>query len=1374
MKKTVLLAAVFCLLSSVQEAFSSNLVFRPISSVTSLPTNEIRKLYQDSEGFLWISTYSGLVRYDGYDIVSYKIDPATHRQALHSVVNMVEEDAHHCLWIGTHNGLYVLDKVKGKIEKMDTPILNYSRVESVLSSHTGDIWVATNKGLFVRRNSHDDFEYCVGSQWDLDPTDMKSLLEDEAGYLWIGTWSDGLIRYDTKKRKAYKYSHLPALRSSHTLFMGNDRTLWVGTWGEGLIHLTEPYNLQDPHIVQYKHADCNRNDLLDNIVYSIAEDIEGNLWIGSRSGLSLLAFDGTFSNYSSSSEESTLPCGEINSILSTNDGLMWIGSLGGGVYVCDLQPEMMQTAPYTQQLMDMTGTKAVKAIYDDEAGQCVWLSLASYGIVCYNKQTAQLQTFKKMPILSQYKVLSHVQQIGKVEDDIYFCTEQGIVFYNPKTQQVRHLTNGFRDAYVNDCYVDAQKRFWVATRTDVGLLKDGVYTPINTYVPDEDDMPPAMVYSLQSDKKGQLWIATSNCGIYRLDTHTEKWRLYAYTLDNNKLLTEGALALLVDEKSHIWAGTEAGLMLYNPETDTFDMFSPKQMNSYSDLTVNNLWEDRRQNIWMTTNMGALQMNISKGQDSVKILSYTKTDGLLSDCFYRGAICRLATGDCLLGGVGGVNLIPAMDIQTQAERNELVITDIKIFNRSLRDLLTKENGKITSTTIDYAKDIYLNHRNNNIQIEFALLNFRNSSQNHYAYQLEGWDKDWTYTDAQHRYAFYNNLPAGDYTFHLMAANPNNIWTEQQECFVLHVAPAPWVTWWAYTLYTFLGLLLIYGIYRLVRVRQKQKQDLARSEEDRKRAEEMAHLKLQFFTNITHELLTPLSIIIAAVDELKSKDKEIAEYNLITNNAMRLMRLIQQILEFRKAESGNLKLKVAKGNITQFVENCFVAFQPLARKQKLHWVFTTELEQDLEGYFDSDKLDKILYNLLSNATKYNCENGEVKLVLSSDVEQRSMVLKISDTGMGMDKEELQNLFRRFYDGDYRKAHTVGTGIGLSLVKNLVDLHHGNIFVDSVKGEGTTFTVILPIQQTAYTASEMEDYIADAGNGQVRETSGSPADNNTAHESIQGDENAENKAIQEKARGDEDVPTILIVEDNEDMQFLLQQHLSKQYHTITANSADEALPLLGDHTIQLIVSDIMMPGMNGYEFCSKIKSTFEYCHIPVILITAKQTAADTIMGYESGADAYLTKPIDLGVLDSIVASQLQRMKRTVVDYRKQLVFDAKELNYTSMDEKFLQQAIDCVNKHIADFDFSLNTFVNEMNMSRTTLTDKLKNLTGQTPVAFVNNIRLNMAARIVDEKGKTRVSDLAFAVGFNDPKYFSTLFKKKFGVSPLEYARRRKGEE
>ena len=1356
MKRNACHLLILWLLLSLQ-ATAQNLIFQPLSSSTTLPTNEVRKLYQDSEGFLWISTYNGLVRYDGYDIVSYKMDHATHRQVLHSVVNMVEEDSNHHLWIGTHNGLYVLDKLSGKIEKLDMPVLNYSRVEAVLASPSGDIWVATNKGLFVRQNGKDSFEYCIGSQWDLDPTDMKSMIEDEAGYLWIGTWSDGLIRYDTKNKKAYKYSHIPALHSSHTLYMDTDNTLWVGTWGEGLLHLLEPYNLQDPHIVQYKHSQ-DPNSLLDDIVYAIAPDIQCNLWIGSRAGLSVLSSSDVFTNYTPSSTTHPIPCGEINSILPSEDGLMWLASLGGGVYLCDLQSKAIETASFNSQLESDVGSTAIRAIYDEEDGSRIWLSVASYGVVRYDKNTDALQTFDKIAALASYKSLSHVQHISKLDGEIYFFTEQGIVVYNPLTEQTHQINRGFRDLYTNGCFVDSQQRLWIMTRTDVGLLQDGVYHPINAQLSDKDDMPPAMVYAVQEDSDGYLWIATSNCGIYRLDTRLDEWQLQAYTLENNRLQTEGALTLLADEKGDLWAGTEAGLMRYNKEQDIFELFDLKPMSSYTDLTVSNLWEDRRQNIWMSTNMGVLQLNVSNDNPESQVLSYTRIDGLLSDCFYRGSVCRLSTGDCLLGGVGGVNVIRATEMPAVTEQNAIALTDIKIFNRSLRDFGEKEYKKITSVTIDYVKDVFLNHRNNNIQIDFALLNYKNPALNHYAYQLDGWDKNWNYTDAQHRFAFYNNLPAGDYTFRLMAANPNNVWTAPQVCFTLHVAPAPWNTWWAYSLYVLALLLAAYGIYYFEKTRQAQKFALAQSEESRKHSEEIAHLKLQFFTNITHELLTPLSIIVAAVDELKSKNPDVKEYNLITSNAIRLMRLIQQILEFRKAESGNLKLKVSKGNIPQFVENCFVSFHPLARKQKLNWVFLSEMDKDTEGYFDSDKLDKILYNLLSNATKYNKEGGEVKLVLASDVEQRSMVLKISDTGLGMDKSELQNLFHRFYDGDYRKAHTIGTGIGLSLVKNLVDLHHGNIFVDSEPGVGTTFTVILPILRTAYTASETDNYITEKESDMV--ISEPPADD--ASLSAEADiETADN----------EEGTTVLVVEDNEDMQFLLQQHLSKRYHVLAANSADEALPLLEQNNVNIILSDIMMPGMNGYEFCQKIKTTFEFCHIPVILITAKQTTADTIMGYESGADSYLTKPVDLGVLDSIVASQLQRVKRTVVDYRKQLVFNAKDLNYTSMDEKFLQAAIDCVNRHIADFDFSLNTFVSEMNMSRTTLTDKLKSLTGLTPVAFVNDIRLNMAARIVDEKGKTRVSDLAFAVGFNDPKYFSTLFKKKFSVSPLEYARHRK---
>lgn len=514
-------------------------------------------------------------------------------------------------------------------------------------------------------------------------------------------------------------------------------------------------------------------------------------------------------------------------------------------------------------------------------------------------------------------------------------------------------------------------------------------------------------------------------------------------------------------------------------------------------------------------------------------------------------------------------------------------------------------------------------------------------------------------------------------------------------------------------------------------------------NRKKSEELNHNKLQFFTNITHELMTPLTIIITAVEELKTENPGVRQYEFISENAMRLMRLIQQILEFRKAESGNLKLKVVYGDITSFVKNCVMAFEPLSQKKQIEYKFESLGKKNIEGWFDTDKLDKILYNLLSNATKYNHPGGSVTVSTDLDIQGRNLVLKVSDTGDGMSEEQLDHLFQRFYDGDYRKHNTTGTGIGLSLVKNLVDLHHGQISVESRKGEGTTFTVLIPVHQNCYTAAEKES-ILDV-TPQITE------------QRIPHQHNEENT-------------TVMVVEDNRDLLGLLEEHLAKEYNVIAAGSAEEAIAQLKENNgVKIILSDIMMPGMNGYDFCAWIKENIEYCHIPVVLITAKQTSADKITGYEVGADAYLTKPFDVNVLDAIICGLLRKVEKAGADYRKQLVFNPGELNYTTMDEKFLQQAVDYVNQHLEDFDFSLSDFTKAMNMSKSTLAEKMKTLTGMTPSGFVNNIRLNAASKIIQQTdGKIRVSEVAYAVGFNDPKYFSSLFKKKFGVNPGDYCR------
>lgn len=519
--------------------------------------------------------------------------------------------------------------------------------------------------------------------------------------------------------------------------------------------------------------------------------------------------------------------------------------------------------------------------------------------------------------------------------------------------------------------------------------------------------------------------------------------------------------------------------------------------------------------------------------------------------------------------------------------------------------------------------------------------------------------------------------------------------------------------------------------------------------RQKLEEINHAKLQFFTNITHELLTPLSIISASVEELKQQSPDLkGRLRGISENTLRLIRLIQQILEFRKVENRCQKLRVSQGNITLFLKQSVSAFAPLVSQKKLHIRFEGD-EMDYTGYFDIDKLDKIVYNLLSNAAKYTHEGGIITVSQSYNEGSGIYMFCINNPGELIPKEKIEHFFERFYEGEYRKFHTIGTGIGLSLVKDLVVLHHGTVQVVSDKEKGNSFIVEFPILSAAYTEEEIDRNMQNVDYAVLPVEEG-------------GDELLDAEVVDNAA----DSTTLLLVEDNEELLVLMVRLLQGRYHILKAGNGVEALDILEREEVDLIVSDVMMPQMDGIELCHTIKNKFETCHIPFILLTAMISDEDRVEGYKSGADGYICKPLRLSVLLAKIENLLEKRKRVGVDFRKQMVFEAKELDYTSMDELFIQKAIDCVNAHLSDSGFEHAQFIAEMGMAHTTLADKIKQLTGLTPSGFICNVRLQAACRLIDEKKKIRVADLAYAVGFNDPKYFSSCFKKKFGLTPKEY--------
>lgn len=662
-------------------------------------------------------------------------------------------------------------------------------------------------------------------------------------------------------------------------------------------------------------------------------------------------------------------------------------------------------------------------------------------------------------------------------------------------------------------------------------------------------------------------------------------------------------------------------------------------------------------------------------------------------------------------------------------------------------------KISPVMPTYTSKVELPHKYNNFSIEFAALTYKNPELNRYAYRLQNFDRDWQYTDADRRFAYYNNLPSGTYTFQLKATNENGEWSGYVRELTVVVLPPFWATWWAYLLYVIIVSVIGVSIYRTAKNRILLRNALRLREIEKAKAEELNHAKLQFFTNITHELLTPLTIISATVDELKTQAPSHNDlYTVMNSNIQRLIRLLQQILEFRKAETGNLKLRVSPGDIAAFVKNAAESFQPLVKKRKIHFSFLCDPESMI-GYFDMDKLDKILYNLLSNAAKYNKEDGFIQVSLSYDETDKDFVLlKIKDNGKGISKEKQKNLFKRFYEGDYRKFNTIGTGIGLSLTKDLVELHGGTISVESEVDHGTEFMVRIPIERSYYDEEQIDDEAI------------SLMQNSVNYEDTQEDADVETQEVTIKAN------TILLVEDNGELLHLMTKLLSREYNVFTAQNGKEGIAVLEKEDVDLIVSDVMMPEMDGIEFCKYVKGHLEMSHIPMILLTAKNKEEDRAEAYEIGADAFISKPFNLTVLHARIRNLLKYKERMARDFKNQIVFEVKDLNYTSLDEDFIQRAIHCVNNHLEDPNFDQAQFADEMRTSKSTLYKKLKSLAGLNTSSFIRNVRLKAACRIMEEKGtNVRVSELAYAVGFNDPKYFSSCFKKEFDMLPSEYIER-----
>lgn len=1354
-----LLFLLFLILGSLYAAASQKpYSFKAINTTSFLPTSEVRNLFQDSEGFIWISTYNGLVRYDGYSTIVYKPDIENSGKSIDGFVNIVTEDNQHRLWIGTHNGLYVLDKKKDRIERVVSPVLEGNYIEAIVYTSSGDLWVGSNKGLFRKKAGEKDFEkYDPLMREDNAGLDIKSIIEDKRGNIWVGTWANGLFRYDPQTKRFYTYKGLNPAHSAHILFQDKDENIWIGTWRYGLLKMVNPYDMDNYSFQRYMHITGNPESLADDIVYAINQDPNsGKLWIGSRSGLSVLESEkngGCFTNYLPGNKSGDLPFNEVDALMCSRDGLMWVGMLGGGIYtvntrklsfVHDTLPALMKSYP----------TSSVRSIYQCEDGK-LWMGIMGFGFILYDPQMQEIIPYQQLPAFKDLPYISTVNDIiyrRKRKEYCFATWDAGIwVFDGQRVKMIDSVTYPeLTDICIYSLAEDTSGNLWIGSRSGLFMLDaSGRLRALSELVADDKEVfPQTSIFKIVEDKEGNIWVTTVTAGIWKISlSNGGEYNVKQYGVSQQSSSSMGAMTLCVDSYNRIWAGTNGnGLDLYDRQSDCFVSVLDEYFKDGE--VVFSMLEDEQKTLWLTTNSGMYHVNIPIDGTAPVVHTYTEEDGLQGSNFNRNAAVKGIGGVLFFGGVHGLNHFKPEHIVYDETSYPVAITDLKIFNTSVRKMQAEESCKILDKPLEYADHITLAYNHNNFSLDFSILNYVNPQLNKYEYQLLGYDDKWIQASGNRHFAYYNNLPAGEYTFMVKGANVNGIWSSDVRTVQFTILPPPWLSWWAYCIYFLLLSGLLWYLYRTMQNRMNLKHTIELGNIQRQKLEEINHAKLQFFTNITHELLTPLSIISASIEELKQQTPELkTTLRSISENTVRLIRLIQQILEFRKVENGCQKLRVSEGNITLFLKQSISAFTPLVRQKKLYIRFEGE-EVEYKGYFDIDKLDKIVYNLLSNAAKYTYEGGVITVTQHYDEESGIYRFTINNPGELIPKEKIEHFFERFYEGEYRKFHTIGTGIGLSLVKDLIVLHHGSVQVFSDKEKGNSFTVEFPILAAAYSEEE--------------------TDRNTqyADRAILPVEEERESIDRQLTDGAPAKVTLLLVEDNKELLKLMVRLLQNQYHILKADNGMDALYILEREEVDLIVSDVMMPQMDGMELCRRVKEKFETCHIPVILLTAMTYDEDRIKGYQSGADGYICKPLHLPVLLAKIENLLERRKRIGVDFRKQLVFEAKELEYTSMDEAFLQKAVDCVNAHLSDCGFEHAQFIAEMGMARTTLADKLKQLTGLTPSAFICNVRLQVACRLIDEKKKIRIADLAYAVGFNDPKYFSSCFKKKFGVTPKEF--------
>ena len=1351
-KMLFVVSATICLLIAIPGlSQNSKLHFQSIQDGLSNP--HVRCIYKDSRGFMWFGTNEGLNKFDGSTFTVYENSISDSNSIITNSINTIIEDKDHNLWIGTGKGLCIYNREKDNFKKIRNIGQElFPPISALFEDDKNQIWIGTSGvGLYKYDKKSDSITSYMPDRNDstsILSNFIFSIIADKEGQIWIGT-RNGLVLFDVSSNSFTQYCHNKKLplelctTLARRLCLDKNGNLWVGTDGRGLYKLIEK---KDGWYVNHFQMSDSKGISSNNIL-SLSCDRKGNLWAGTENGgLSVLPYNSAeFINYKvEEGNFQSISSNSIWSIYEDNADIIWLGTYNRGVNYVDERIERFEIYQRNGCVQKNLVDNNVVNFSEDNDGN-IWIATDGGGISSFNCKTRSFTNVVDNESISSRAAMA---VLCDSKQRIWVGTwGNGIDLYSISGKKIKNfrVEANSKPGSLLCLLEDNHGNIWAGTAGN-GLLKyDQDINDFTKLSYDSLRFPfsnRSYINVLFHDSEDTYWIGLPN-GLVSMKfiNGNRIFKSFVQTEDKQSISSSGITAIFEDSKHQLWIGTSDGLNLFDKEKNTFTVF--RKENGLPNNNICGILEDKNHCLWISTYGGISKFDVAKKT----FKNYSKNDGLLSNSFNLRSALKSRSGKFFMGSNSGFVAFYPDSIKSNDYIPPIYLTDLKIFNSPA---IIGAKGSPLSKHISETHHIKLNYKQTSFTINFVALNYTHSAKNQYAYKLEGFDKDWNNVGNK-QYATYTNIDAGKYTFKVKGSNNEGIWNPEPTQLEITVLPPFWKTKWAYSFYLISVTLIFWVFIRLLILKSTQAEMLRLEKIHHEKSEELSQMKIQFFANVSHEFRTPLSLILAPLKQTIEKeelgDNVKKRLEIVYRNANKLFGLVNELMDFTKSEEGRLKMLVQKVDLVSFCDEIYYMFADEANRRGIDYRMESDSDS-VEAWVDKSKMEKVVCNLLSNAFKFTPDEGNIQIKINNETvnDQPFISISIIDNGSGISKEYIDKVFDRFFQSpEDDNKHVAGTGIGLALVKSLVEMHHGLISVSSRKWEETCFTVKIPLGNSHFNQNEIFDESED--NFLI-------ADQSSFAENREGD----------IAMG-KNAPLLLIVEDNAQLREYLVSILSEKYHILFAADGAEGLKIAKEAIPDLILSDIAMPRLSGIELCKTIKSDVLTSHIPVILLTAKTSTSDIVEGIETGADAYLTKPFDVNHLKVTIQKTIELRRKLYQRFSQDVYLMPNENSENELDRKFLEEIIEYIDKNASNNNITVENMAAHLLMSRTNVYRKIKALTGQTATEFIRHTRLKMAIRLM-ENGQQNISEIAFSVGFSSPGYFAKCFKDKYGKSPSDF--------